>query len=403
MAILLASVAGSAGAGWMIDGVPVDNSGGGGGATEVAFAESNRLWVDWRNDSGTEDGSVYRPYASVQAAMDSIGNVDDMLDLTNAASRYVVHVAPGVYAGDVTVPYQRDIVLDLDSALVDGDLVWTVYHANATNWLAAGSILLTPRLTITGRSWKPHQAHCANTGIAGALTVDFSGPVPWGYGHPDFAELNLFRVRADGISLTNTMSGAWLKVSLSDAGVGEIAANSADASAGILLYAHGWDGGGLGSDNYAKRSGIGRLTGQVYPLTLNDVLLEGMSINAGKPAGHTFASWSNVHFRPDSADDADPYVIDTDLPVRLDTATYNRWVAATSGDSSDRGAWHVNGGLMTLADPAAYGPWYTATDEPQAYHPLYVGQNLIVTGTPRRVYAAFGGSTNDWAVVWSGE
>ena len=374
----------------------------GGGTGEVAFAESNRLWVDWRNDSGTEDGSVYRPFSSVQAALDGIGSVDDMLDLTNAASRYVVHVAPGVYAGDVTVPYQRDIVIELDSALIEGDLVWTVYNASAAAWLESGEGLLIPRLTIAGRSWKPHQPAHANTGIAGAVRVAYGGTNPSAHGKPDFAALNLFRVRADTVTATNAPHAAWLLVSLSEAGVGEIHAQGASHS-GILLYAHGWDGGGLGSDNYAERGGIGPLTGQVYPLTLNDVLLAGMAIEGVKPAGHAFGVWHNVYFRPDWRDGADSYVIDTDLPVRLDAATYNRWLAATGGVGSDRGSWHVNGGIMTLEDPAAHGPWYTGTDVPTDYLPLYIGQSLVVTGTPRRVYAAFGDSTNDWIAVWADE
>jgi len=390
MAVLLASLAGSAGAGWMIDGVPVDNLGGGGGATEVAFTESNRLWVDWRNDSGTEDGSVYRPYASVQAAMDSIGSVTSIVDLTNGTSRYMISVAPGEYAGNVAVPLQHDIIMELNSALIVGDLTWNV------SGFVTNSVI--PRLTLQGRSNKAYQGNHANTGVSGNILVNY-GTAPAALGC-EMSSLNLFRVKAGGVAVTNA-SSCWLLLSLSDSGVGEI--HAATNTGGISLYAHGWDGGGVGSDNYGKSSALGPLTGRVFPMALSDVLLGGMSISGAKPAGHSFGSWDNVHFRPDSAADADPFVIDTDLPVRLDTATYNRWVAATSGDSSDRGAWHVNGGIMTLADPAAYGPWYTATDEPQAYHPLYVGQNLIVTGTPRRVYAAFGGSTNDWAVVWSGE
>ena len=370
----------------------------------MAFAESNRLWVDWRNDSGTEDGSVYRPFSSVQAALDGIGGVDDMLDLTNAASRYVVHVAPGVYAGDVTVPYQRDIVIELDSALIEGDLVWTVYNASNANYVASGEWLF-PRLTIAGRSWKPHQPHHANTGIAGAVRVDFEGEPGT---HDSYAALNLFRVRADRLSVTNhlpyhaTTPHGWLLVSLSVAGVGEIAADVANR-AGIVLYADGWDGGGLGSDSYAARGGIGPLVGRVYPITLNNVLLAGMAIEARPLAPHAFGAWHNVYFRPDGVAGADPYVVDTGLAVRLDTATYNRWLAATAGDGSDRGPWHVNGGLMTLDDPAAHGPWYTGTDEPTDYLPLYIGQNLVVTGTPRRVYAAFGDSTNDWIAVWADE
>jgi len=230
-----------------------------GGTGDVAFAESNRLWVDWRNETGSEDGSVYRPFASVQAALDAIGTVDDMLDLTNAASRYVVHVAPGVYPEQVTVPFQRDIVIELDSALIEGDLVWNIYNASSSNWLAAGGGLLIPRLTVAGRSWKPHQPQHANTGVAGTLWVDFGGQNPQKHGHPDFAALNLFRVRADGVTTTNATQGAWLLMSLSMAGVGEIHAPVL-AHQGILLYAHGWDGGGLGSDAYAQRGGIGPLT-----------------------------------------------------------------------------------------------------------------------------------------------
>jgi hypothetical protein len=83
--------------------------------------------------------------------------------------------------------------------------------------------------------------------------------------------------------------------------------------------------------------------------------------------------------------------------VRLDAASYNSWLAATT-NVARRGAWRLGeGGRMALTD--APEPQVTGTNAPTLTLPRWTGDELVVTGAVKQVYKAFGGGTNDWVLL----
>ncbi len=325
-------------AAWIFDGKP---SSWEGTPDEMRFDGSpgHVLHVDaYRTDSFTPDGSVLRPFASVQAAMDAIGAADGPETYMAEATRYFrVSVAPGRYVGDVSVPYRPHVALDLVAAVIVGDVTWEI-----PGWGRQPEALY-PRLTIRAdalRAAYPNASTHSVVGIEGELVVQgpeggaraptvfcevhvvhagVSGGVRFAGGNRhDFGHLFLERADVRGVYVTND----W---------------------AGVTLYAHNWGGGHTGGGN--PGAGLGPLVGRVLPYTLQNLYISGGLDLADMGERHG-CLWHNVVFE---GAEAVYDVAAVRYRVSLDTASYRSWIGAASGPG--QGDWYVGeGGLMALSD-----------------------------------------------------
>ncbi len=351
MAVLLASLAGSAGAGWMIDGVPVD----GGGVDWSQGNTDNMTGIDWTAlgpaggipsstvhvDAGTgaegADGTILRPFGTLQAALDAIGAAADPDAYADPSNRYFrVVVAPGHYGGDVHVPYRPHLTLDLRGVCIEGSVTWDI-----PGWGRQAGALI-PRLVVRGDALRSAYADGGHSvvGIDGEIVVH--GPTGQ-MAQTTFQELHVIHAGVTGgIRYTGGRAHDFGHLFLERADVKGI--RSTEGWGGVTLYAHNWGGGHIGGG--PAGAGLGPIEGKVLPYNLQNVLVSGgMVLDGGNT--NQYGIWHNVRFEGTNA------VFDVSgalYGIELDTASYRSWIGATQ--PAERGTWRL-GDRMWLSDP----PW----------------------------------------------
>jgi hypothetical protein len=355
------------------------------------YIESQRIYVDWRNDTGVENGSVYRPYSTITGAFASVGSATNDAAYTSGVKQVQFILAPGTYTESPTIPFRPFVQIDFGAAKIDGNLSYVVYQHPSE---------LTPLVVLAGsamRSAHSTDPEGASVGVDGNFDITPHDSISAAC---SFVRVNLHRIAVMGGVHFNYSSAVsthyvYYHLYLDYAhvnGIHSFADPARDTGHMVTLFASGWNMGHDGGGPVGQ--GIGQVTGNIIPYTLHNTYLSVGAEFASKWFGGT-SLWHNVTFEPSGTYSA----TNTQMSVKLDTASYNSWLAATTPES--RGEWHVNGGRMTLTDPAAFGPWVSATDTPTGYKPLYVGQLLTVTNAPKKVYHATGTGTNDWTTLWS--
>ncbi len=353
-------------------------------ATAINPGQATRLvHVDGAATNTVETGSAAAPYRTIQAALDHIGQPTDAAEYRAEAGRaYVVRVAPGVYAEDLEVPYRPALLLDLDGATVRGTV-----RRRVPEWPYSASNLIS-RLTIRGDSLRaayPDGQH-AVTGIEGDIVFDGGGAYPR-IAPSYFYALHLIHAGVSGaVRFENGSPHTWGHLFLERADVHGV--HCTNGWGGVTVFSYGWGGGHAGGGN--ARTGLGPLVGAVLPYNLQNVLIsDGMRLET---AWGGMCAWHNVAFEA-----GDYNVTNVVMGVRLDAASYNSWLAATT-NVARRGAWRLGeGGRMALTD--APEPQVTGTNAPTLTLPRWTGDELVVTGAVKQVYKAFGGGTNDWVLL----
>ena len=131
--------------------------------TRSVYADVNRT------DSYTADGSITKPFKTLQAALDFIGAATSVADFNDAAKfGYQVMVAPGIYTETLTVPMRPSITMELVGVKIVGNVTW---NFDAT-WLTGA--LTHPELTFRGsnlRSAYNTDGHPLSGAIVGNLIV----------------------------------------------------------------------------------------------------------------------------------------------------------------------------------------------------------------------------------------
>ena len=166
------------------------------------------FYVD-RTAAAGGDGSICKPFQTVQQAMDAIGAAATSAEFQDQNLRgWMVFVAPGVYTENVAVPLRPEITVALNNALIVGDLSMTfdwapfslqgplqqvklkiigndlrsAYQPNLNTQMPIngvdGNIVFNPS---NGGSSLFIQLHLINTGVAGTPGA-FADP-PTGTGH----------------------------------------------------------------------------------------------------------------------------------------------------------------------------------------------------------------------------
>ncbi len=328
----------------LVDIGPLLSAQGGGGSATVT--PTRLVFVDRFRTEMPRDGTYLRPFADVQAAMDYIGTAGDPAEYQDPDQRYWrVLVAPGHYIGDVEIPFRPFIGIELDSALIEGDVrrSFPDWEMERTDWDVDGSNLV-PTLVIRGNS------------LRSAYEVDRPNPLPLVGVKGDVVleteSTNAFRIPTQFVSLHVTHAGitgdirfergaggkGWGHVFLTQAAAGRIV--STQLWGGVTLFANGWSMGHTGEGN--PGSGIGPLVGGVLPYNLQSTLISGGMTLTNQFTAASTCIWHNVTFEPGTYD-----VSGAGNSVLLDTASYRSWAAAAA--DGDRGPWVLGDG-MTLSD-----------------------------------------------------
>ncbi len=345
--VLWLAATGPALAGWRIDGLArggwsIDGNGqGGGGTGEVAFAASDRLWVDWRNDTGIEDGSIYRPYATIQAAFDHVGSATSAGDYTTGVQYVEFEIAAGEYREDVTVPFRPSVRVSMSGVRLTGDITRPIYaksrHALVPRLLLAGGVIDGDLNVVTAGDWERNP----ETGWYGFYRTDIERA----------AVIGAINIVHGGVSDETGFlpqdTFLWHQLFLDHAHANAIDSPALPDNDGygyaVTLYVQGWHKGphyGVPADGWA----VGQVSGTVLPYSLASTRIHGLSVNKRRGDVIATGKWHNVTF-----DTGTYQATNVNMAVRLDTASYNSWLAATTEPA--RGPWHADGGLMTLEDP----------------------------------------------------
>ena len=93
---------------------------------------SRNIYVDnGRTDSYTEDGSQYRPYKTMRAALASLSSASSLTDFNDVTKRfYCFRIAPGFYdeeaGGTLNIPVRPVVVFDLTGGVtLKGNYLWS--------------------------------------------------------------------------------------------------------------------------------------------------------------------------------------------------------------------------------------------------------------------------------------
>ena len=338
--------------------------------------------VDGAATNTAQTGSAAAPYLTVQAAFDHIGDAENAEAYADVGQRYwQVNVAPGRYVGNVMVPWRPYVGINLDSAVIAGDVIrvvpaWTGTISNRTS-----------TLVIRGNSMRAAYLDGIHSVVGVEGAVRFQGSAAVGLYASLIHELHVNQAGiSNGVRFEGGSNNQMGHVFLRDAQAGALV--STNGWHGVSLFAYGWSGGHTGGG--PAGSGIGPLIGTVVPYNIYDMLIsKGMTLTAPYSGWAGACRWHNVVFEA-----GDYTVTNIGYRVNLDMASYTSWLAATT-NVAGRGAWRLGQGeRMALTD--APEPQVTGTNAPTRVLPRWTGDELVVTGAVKKVYKAFGGGTNDW-------
>jgi hypothetical protein len=308
---------------------------------DLISSTGNNLYVDnRRTDSFTADGTIMRPYPTISAAMEAVGN-SASADWDNINLRfYSIKVMPGTYTEDVSVSWRPFISIDLSSAVIVGNVTRQIPDGDFSSRVST--------LIIKGDSLRPAYLDGYHTIVGIAGKVVFEAAAVSG-GMSPFHELQVIDAGISGgvefkgsLNANSAQSG---HIFLRDSQVGTI--QSTNGWAGVSLFSYGWGGGHQGGG--PAGSGVGPLIGRVLPYNLQSTMISGgMNLQDCFPGVNPAqVLWHNVIFETNFVYN----VTNVSYGVKLDTASYNSWLQASL--PSERGVWKTtSGGKMVLSDVA---------------------------------------------------
>lgn len=151
------------------------------GGGELTSPGAKNIYVDnGRTDSYTEDGSQYRPFKTMRAALASVPSAANRAEFNDKTKRfYCFRVAPGFYdeeaGGTLNIPYRPSVVFDLSGgATLKGNYQITRPSDMIS---AAGDTLMNAVFAFIGSNNRPafNNGVHSYVGILGNLTIGQSG------------------------------------------------------------------------------------------------------------------------------------------------------------------------------------------------------------------------------------
>jgi hypothetical protein len=203
------------------------------------------------------------------------------------SSRYVIRVAPGVYTENLVIPTHQYIVLDLEAALIVGNVTWNVDGA------ITGASSSQSKLVIRGTDLRSmyEGAGVPLNGIQGTLTI--MGLNAALSSHTPTVHLNNVGVSGAVTFDSTSAAGAYLGQLFIDDCIleGAIVAGTGVVGMSVTLYAQNCD--------TSSSKSIGGVSGFVNPYVLRNVRFTGAVVTTNTVLG---GRWFDVEFLTASHD-----------------------------------------------------------------------------------------------------
>ena len=289
--------------------------------TRSVYADVNRT------DSYTADGSITKPFKTLQAALDFIGAATSVADFNDAAKfGYQVMVAPGIYTETLTVPMRPSITMELVGVKIVGNVTW---NFDAT-WLTGA--LTHPELTFRGsnlRSAYNTDGHPLSGAIVGNLIVTQTAGSS-GSGARGPILMFIAAGVTGNVTFNTSGSGTGYKsfTQVIDCMIAGTLSAQVSPSVTNLLYCRNADTSGTWA--------MGAISGQVSLYVLDNVRFDGAVVPVSSNGGR----WFNVTFSSGFAHD------------------FTSYSGAITADANSYGSFQTNvtnkgTGVFTLADVAS--------------------------------------------------
>lgn len=241
---------------------------------------TNYIFVDGTSGSDLGSGSIARPYATIQKALDEIGSAANASEMDLAGQRFFeIKVAPGVYVENINVPLRPHITLNLDAAVIQGNVNFDYNQS-----IPFGATHGTPRLVIKGTALRPYSGNYATNGIIGNINLTSSN------GSSMIYSLELLNLAVNGSIIKNPGVGNGFTLALFIDSCIVTGAIQDTVAGSTTLYANNCD--------TSSSNALGAVTGVVNLNVIRNVRFNGI-VDVNSSHGR----WFNVEFRSSLAHD----------------------------------------------------------------------------------------------------
>lgn len=222
---------------------------------------TNIFYVDLviGNDS-TGNGSIQRPYKTVQKALDIIGPAADNTDWQAVGKQsFIILPSPGNYIEDLVFPFRPYLRVMVDGVSLTGN------HTMQIGDQMNGGGIISPQLVFASEGVReiwPDSGVVVNHGIVGNLTVTSASTTS-----------NFFQVNYDhsGITGSTSLQGSYSggQVRFDSALCGGKTIGPLSGGSGITVWARG----AMSNPDFGDVHGVGGLSGNASFGVLNNVLI----------------------------------------------------------------------------------------------------------------------------------
>jgi len=221
---------------------------------------TNIYYVDSAGNDSTGDGSIGKPYLTIQKALDVIGSATNNTDWQAVGEQaYIVNASPADYIEDLVFPFRPYLRMMVDGVTLTGD------HTLAIGDQMNGGGITSPQLVFASdgvRELWPDIGVLNNHGIIGNLTVTSTSTTS-----------NFFQVNYDhcGITGSTSLQGAYSggQVRFDSALQGGQTIGPLSGSSIITVWARG----AMSNPDFGDVHGIGGISGNCSFGVLNNVLI----------------------------------------------------------------------------------------------------------------------------------
>ncbi len=315
---------------------------------DLADVVTNTFYVSKNGDDTNGNGSRVAPFLTIQKAFDTMGSAADATEFNDADKRAcIVKVAPGVYTENLTVPVRPMVLVELDGALIEGNVTQTFISGYQTGNLVNTQLIIKAaglRACYTTSSGYDSAHPCS--GVNGNITIAaYSNNLAWN-------QLHLWAVGVTGDITFTRASGATgvpiCQLYMNQAVLGGQIKTANSAQAYVWAY------NPASNPGVGDACGIGGCNGKVsYCMLVNAVF----SNDVDTDAAQNNCRWYGVNFVSGKTYDFGSHT----GTVYMDANTYKEFVDQVT----DAGDLTVGNKLYLLDDATgvAYDPG-TAADWP---------------------------------------
>ncbi len=288
---------------------------------------SHEYFVDATSGNNSNSGGPSAPFLTIQTALTAIGDAANSTAYNVAGNAYyVVHVAPGVYTENLTIPNRQYVEIDAPGVYIIGNMTYPV-----NGGLSVGAVS-KPKLVLRGSDVRNMYAGSGYplTGLSGDLNVTNTGV------NQVVVDIDRFGIGGDAyFSTTPAAFSALLFLSETIIG-GNI---RSDFGTQVTLYA-------VATDTSSSKA-IGGVNGQIILNVLRNVRFVGAVIGSGIGAN---ARWFNTDFGTNGSNTLSGTTYSVVADANSVESFYNGFTAGANRGTT----------TFTLADTAR-GVGYTPT------------------------------------------